>query len=54
MRLTTAVLTPTTPTNHLQLKVSQITILAKEVCMGIHLNWAKLGSHAALSRCERR
>jgi hypothetical protein len=35
--LAIAAAAPTTPTNHLQLKVSQVTVLTQEVCMGIHL-----------------
>ena len=37
MRLTTAVLTLTTPTDHLQLKICQIAILSKKISMGIDL-----------------
>ena len=33
---TTSAAAPTTPTNHLQLKVSQVPILAKEVSMVVH------------------
>ncbi len=35
--LASAVTSLVTPTNHLQLKISQVTILPKKVCMGVHL-----------------